>query len=155
MEQDKLEAEARGHTPEAEAMTELILSIFRIHGRLFLAGDRLTRGTGLTSSRWQVLGAIANGPRTVAQIARHFESTRQGALFLVNALLKEGFVELIDNPEHKRAKLVRFTESGRAAFDEVSRRQEKWVNAFADHFDVDEVQRATNLLDRVARELTS
>lgn len=149
-----LDAKVGGLTPQAAAMTELIFAIFRIHGRLFVSGDKLTRDVGLTASRWQVLGAIADRPRTVAQIARYFESTRQGVLFVVNALVREGFVELIDNPDHKRAKLVQFTERGKAAYDEVSERQHVWANAFAKHFDADELHAATDVLVRVSRELT-
>jgi len=48
-------------------MTNLILEIFRVNGLLLAAGDRLTRDLGLTSARWQVLGALAEGPLTAAQ----------------------------------------------------------------------------------------
>src|SRR5438045_4880048 len=71
----------KGHTPEGAAMTEFILSLFRANGRLIAVGDQLARDFGLTAARWQVLGAITDTPRTVAQIARHFGLTRQGVLF--------------------------------------------------------------------------
>ncbi|MDH3233798.1 MAG: MarR family transcriptional regulator, partial [Alphaproteobacteria bacterium] len=41
-----------------EAVTALILETFRLNGRLLAAGDRLVGDLGLTSARWQVLGAI-------------------------------------------------------------------------------------------------
>jgi hypothetical protein len=56
-----------------KAMTELILETFRLNGRLLAAGDALVADVGLTSARWQVLGAIALAPvpQPVAHIARN------------------------------------------------------------------------------------
>ena len=89
----------------------------------------------------------------MAQIARHFESTRQGVLWVVNGLLKSGLVELIDNPDHKRAKLVNLTERGREIFDKVVRRQEDWVNSFSGRFSLEEIRTAVGVLEQLGREL--
>jgi hypothetical protein len=59
------------------ALTDLVLEVFRLNGRLLAAGDRMTRPSGQTSARWQVLGAINPEPRTVAQIARVMGLARQ------------------------------------------------------------------------------
>ena len=61
-------------------MTDLILDLFRLNGRLLAAGDRLVAGLGLTSARWQVLGAIAlaDRPQPVAWLARDMGVYRQG-----------------------------------------------------------------------------
>ena len=50
------------HSPGGEALTDLVLAVFRLNGRLLTAGDRLVSDLGLTSARWQVLGAIALAP---------------------------------------------------------------------------------------------
>jgi len=52
-----LAAETR--TPEGEKATEVILAAFRANGLLFAADDVLAAERGLTSARWQVIGAIA------------------------------------------------------------------------------------------------
>jgi DNA-binding MarR family transcriptional regulator len=146
---------SRGYTVEGAAMTNLILTLFRVNGRLMRGGDELVRDLGLTSARWQVFGAIRDRPRTVAQIARHFESTRQGVLWVVSGLLKSGLVELVDNPDHKRAKLVNLTERGREIFDKVVRRQEDWVNSFSGRFSLEEIRTAVSVLEQLGRELNS
>ncbi len=145
------ESQPDGHTPEGAAVTELILTLFRANGRLLRVGDSMGRDLGLTSARWQVLGAITDTPRSVAQIARYFESTRQGVLWVVTALVKEGLVELIDNPDHKRAKLVRFSERGGQVYAEMLRRQIEWVNALSAQFDLGQIHSAISLLERVSR----
>ncbi|TIW72492.1 MAG: MarR family transcriptional regulator, partial [Mesorhizobium sp.] len=45
-------------TPTGKALSDLILDLFRLNSRISAAGDRLVADLGLTSARWQVLGAI-------------------------------------------------------------------------------------------------
>src|SRR5712692_10354297 len=70
------------------ALTELMLEVFRLNGRLLTSGDRLVADIGLTSARWQVLGAVAlAGNRLpVAHIPRNMGLTRQAVQRTVNEL---------------------------------------------------------------------
>src|ERR671919_2118381 len=101
----------RERTPTGETATEVILSIFRANGLLLAAGDLLVADEGLTSARWQVLGAIAlaEGPLTVPQIARRMGLTRQSVHATVNRLVADGLLELAPNADHRRSQLVRLT----------------------------------------------
>lgn len=119
------------HTPAGRTFTDLALEVFRFNGRLLAAGDRLTKPFGLTSARWQVLGATEDQPRSVAQIARRMGLARQNVQRLADALEKEGIVAYAPNPDHRRAKLVCLTGRGRKAFEELGRRQEVWANQIA------------------------
>lgn len=136
-------------TPEGQAVTELIFATFRANGRLLRAGDALTRDLGLTSARWQVLGAIADTPKTVAQIAREFELTRQGVLPVVNALVKAGIVELTSNPNHRRASLVQMTKEGQRIYHDLERRQIKWVNELSAQFRLTDLKKVIATLDQI------
>lgn len=138
-----------GHTPAGAAVTDLIMTIFRANGRLLRSGDTLTRDLGLTAARWQVLGAIEVAPKTVAQIARDYELTRQGILWVVQSLVKDGFVELVDNPDHRRAKLVCYTDRGRDVYAQVSSRQQSWSNQLGTELDIDAVRIATEAVRRL------
>ena len=124
----------RMRSPEGEAFTDLIFATFRANGRLLRAGDALTRDLGMTSARWQVLGAIADTPKTVSQSAREFQLTRQGVLPVVNALVSAGIVELVSNPNHRRASLVQMTGQGQDIYQDLLRRQIKWVNDISADF---------------------
>lgn len=137
------------HTREGGAITELLLAIFLVNGRLIRAGDNLLEDLGLTGARWQVLGAIKDTPKTVAQIARKYESSRQGVLWIVQSLLKEGFVEYVDNPDHKRSKLLVLTEHGQQTYNEIDRRQRKWSNEIGAAFSLEEVQLTTQCIHRL------
>ncbi|MBE7638020.1 MarR family transcriptional regulator [Sneathiella sp. P13V-1] len=119
------------HTLKGAAFTELVLEIFRINGILLAEGDRLSEDLGLSSSRWQVMGAIADEPLAVPHIAKEMGLTRQGVQKTINILVKEGLVDLIDNPRHKSSKLASLTEEGRKRFSEIHKIQAVWANDIA------------------------
>ena len=137
------------------ALTELILETFRLNGRLLAAGDALVRDLGLTSARWQILGAIALSPvpLPVAHIARNMGLTRQTVQKLVNELQSEGIVRFAPNPHHQRARLVLFTEKGRVAYEAARQRQRPWAQALADGLAADDIEGATVLLRAVRHKL--
>lgn len=137
-------------TPHGAAISDLIVATFRANGRLLRWGDTVGRDLKMTSARWQVMGAIADEPRTVSQIARYFELTRQGVLWVVGALVKEGVLELIDNPAHKRAKLVRLTAYGHEIHGEIQRRQAHWANHLAADLTLEQIQAGREVLERIS-----
>jgi DNA-binding MarR family transcriptional regulator len=124
---------SKGHTPAGQALTGLILAIFRLNGRLLLTGDRLVAGLDLTSARWQVLGAIAlaEQPQPVAWLARNMGLNRQGVQRIVNEMRDDGLLDIRPNPHHRRAHLVVLTRRGKDAFEAATRLQEPWVNGLA------------------------
>lgn len=142
-------------TPAGEAVSELIVALFRLNGRLLLAGDRLVAGLGLTSARWQVLGAIALSPvpEPVARLARNMGLNRQGVQRIVGELVAEGFVELKDNPHHRSAKLVVMTAKGAQAYDAALRAQTPWVNMLGEGFDSKSIEKAGQVLERLRHRL--
>ena len=123
----------KGHTPAGQTLTGLILAIFRLNGRLLVAGDRLVADLDLTSARWQVLGAIAlaERPQPVAWLARNMGLNRQGVQRIVNDMRDDGLLEIEPNPHHRRAHLVVLTKRGKQAFEAATRLQVPWVNGLA------------------------
>ncbi len=148
---DKNNIEHEAYTPEGKEFTDLVLLIFKTNGRLMRAGDRLVRDLDLTSARWQVMGAIANQPKTVSQIARHYELTRQGVLWVVQSMKKSGIVELVENPDHRRAKLVQLSAKGREIFDLVAQRQHLWANEIGANFTVSQLEEIAKRLEKLGR----
>ncbi len=105
-------------SPKGDALTELILTMFRANNLTLTWGDRLVAPFGLTSARWQILGAIVLSERSqpVAWIARDLGANRQNVQRIVNDLHKEGIVVFEPNPHHKRAHLVVLTDKGRRVY---------------------------------------
>jgi DNA-binding MarR family transcriptional regulator len=112
---------ATARNPAAEALTGLVLSTFRANGLLVAWGDRFAAAEGLTSARWQMLGAIALAPAplTAPEIASYMG-------------VEEGLVDRTPNPQHARSPLHALSERGRAAYDRVDRRWNQRAAALAE-----------------------
>jgi DNA-binding MarR family transcriptional regulator len=141
------------HSPQGTALTGLILETFRVNGLLLAAGDRLTSEFGLSSARWQVMGAIEEAPLPVAQIARNMGLTRQAVQRVANVLADEGLTEFAENPDHRRAKLVSLTVAGRAVLEKINRRQIEWSNRLAEEQDPAEIEAALGVMQSFHRRL--
>jgi DNA-binding MarR family transcriptional regulator len=142
-------------TKVGEAATEVILATFRANGLLLESGDLLAGGEGLTSARWQVLGAIAlaERPLTVPQIARRMGLSRQSVHATVGRLVTSGLVELAPNADHQRSQLVRLTELGRERYRAMDRRQAAWVDRLAHGLRRSDLETTAEVLRELCRRL--
>jgi DNA-binding MarR family transcriptional regulator len=138
-----------------DAVTGLVLETFRLNGCLLIAGDALVADVGLTSARWQVLGAIALSPvpLSVAQIARNMGLTRQAVQRLANEMERGGLVRFGPNPHHQRAKLVLLTARGKAAYDVAMKRQAPWANSLSNGLSIKQIEAATATLRTIRQRL--
>jgi DNA-binding MarR family transcriptional regulator len=125
------------------ALTELILLVFRLNGRLLDAAERMAVAGGLTAARWQVLGGVLPEPRTVADVARVMGLTRQSVQRVANALVDEGFATWEPNPRHRRAKLLAPTPRARAAVGRIAAVVHPWSSAIGDAVGAADIRRAT------------
>jgi DNA-binding MarR family transcriptional regulator len=110
---------------------DLVFEVFRLNAALLDAGDAAVKGVGLTSARWQVLGAVmlATSPVTVSQIARNMGLTRQGVQRITNELVQSGLIALEENPRHRSARIVVPTDAGELAYDVALQEwREKWTS---------------------------
>ena len=147
--------QADTRTAEGEQATNLILSTFRTNGLLLAAGDVLAAASGLTSARWQILGAVvdAQRPLTVPQIARRMGLTRQTVHTTIDRLVRDGVVELVENADHRRSQLVRLTELGEAKYHAIDEKQAAWVNKLAAGLSLSELETASRVLGELCGRL--
>ena len=129
-------------TPAGEVLTDLMLDLFRFNSAVLTAGDRLVAPLGLTSARWQILGAIVAAERSqpVAWLARDLGANRQNVQRIINDLHEDGLVVFEPNPHHRRAQLVVLTEKGRQAFDSAMQLQTPWVNQLSKGLSLKELE---------------
>jgi len=142
-------------TRAAEAVTDLALDVFRLNGLLLTAGDRIVAPLGLTSARWQVLGAIAYAEHAqpVAWLARDMGGNRQNVQRIVNDLRKTGLVTLEVNPHHRRASLVVLTDKGRRTFDEAMRLQAPWANLLSEDLAIKDIDTTRRVVAALRKKL--
>jgi len=132
-----------------------MLDLFRISSLLLTVGDRLVARLGLTSARWQILGAItsAERPQPVAWLARDLGANRQNVQRIVNDLHKDGLVAFEVNPHHRRAQLVVLTEKGRRTFEAAMELQAPWVNDLSDGLAVKDMETVHRVITALRRKL--
>lgn len=88
---------------------ENTISLFH---RLRFVADQFYGGGEITAVRRGILRLLKNNQQTVPDLARQRGVSRQTVQKAVNALLKEGVIEYIPNPAHKKSRLVSLTDSG-------------------------------------------
>ena len=122
---------------------------------MLTAGDRLGSGLGLTSARWQVLGAIAEAdrPQPVAWVARDLGAYRQSVQRIINELHREGLVAFEANPHHRRAQLVVLTDKGRRAFEAAMDLQAPWVNSLSVGLSVKDIETVHRVVTAMRKKL--
>jgi DNA-binding MarR family transcriptional regulator len=108
----------------------LIGEIFRFNGRLLDQAAALSLDLGITPTHWQTVAVIRDAPMTVSQISRRIGLRRQSVQHTVHQLKARGLVELVANPHHQRAKLVRLTPAGKALMRRLLARQVRLTHLF-------------------------
>jgi DNA-binding MarR family transcriptional regulator len=140
-----------------KSITELILETFRLNGELLIAGDKLVADLGLTSARWQVLGAMGMSSTAlpVAHIARNMGLSRQAVQRIVNDMVAQNLLQFAPNPYHQRAKLVLMTGKGKDVFEAAMERQSPWADALATGLSSDQIATTLHVLRTLRDKLQS
>jgi DNA-binding MarR family transcriptional regulator len=148
-------ADIEDKTRLRRSLTDLVIDVFRLNGALLASGDALVGDLGLSSARWQVLGAIAFSPvpLPVAHLARNMGLTRQAVQRSVDEMRNDGLVRLDPNPHHRRAMLVTMTERGTSAYRAASERQERWADVLAVSLSPRDIEAVSVLMRELQRRL--
>ena len=102
---------------KAEAIAELMLEVAQCFFRIRAVGQKTGLITSWGGGAFGFMRSLALlGPLTVPQIAQMRPTSRQRMQRLADELAAEGLVEFIDNPKHRRSKLVRLTRKGDARY---------------------------------------
>jgi DNA-binding MarR family transcriptional regulator len=108
---------------KAEAIAELMLEVAQCFFRIRAVGQKTGLITSWGGGAFGFMRSLALlGPLTVPQIAQMRPTSRQRMQRLADELAAEGLVEFIDNPKHRRSKLVRLTPLGDARYRDLNAR---------------------------------
>jgi DNA-binding MarR family transcriptional regulator len=136
-------------TEAGAALTDVILTTFRLNARFLEAAQELAANGDLTAAWWQVLGGILDQPRSVAAIGRRMGMTRQGVQRVADLLVERNLAEYRPNPDHRRAKLLACTEAGYWAIRRISFVAHPWGNRIGAEVGVDELRNALVAMRRL------
>lgn len=108
---------------KGHAMAELMLEVAQFFFRIRAVGQKTGLITSWGGGAFGFMRSLALiGPLTVPQIAEMRPTSRQRMQRLADELAANGLVEFMDNPGHRRSKLVRLTRKGNARYREMSER---------------------------------
>src|SRR5215813_9208156 len=108
---------------KAKATAGLMLEVAQCFFRIRALGKKTGFITSWGGGAFGFMRSLALlGPLTVPQIAQMRPTSRQRMQRLADELAAAGLVEFMDNPKHRRSKLVRLTSKGNARYRELSAR---------------------------------
>jgi DNA-binding MarR family transcriptional regulator len=132
----------------AEDILELSVAVIEFYFRIE-AITQATAGFATAGGEWGILRMLVKeGPQTVPEMARSRPVSRQHCQTIANALEAQGLVEFVDNPKHKKSKLVRATRKGRDRFQSMRKQFLAAAGAYAPRFTAGEIAIATDVCRR-------
>jgi DNA-binding MarR family transcriptional regulator len=135
-----------GWTPRGRLFSDILAEVFRLRARLLESAENIAALAGLTSARWQILGAVEHAPASVAHVARTLGLTRQTVQETADAMARDGLIEFHDNPDHKRSRLIVTTAKARKALDVLRPRQTQFAGLMGGRHSLDELQTTLDVL---------
>ena len=140
----------------AEAIAELMLDVAQCFFGIRALGQKSGHITNWGGGAFGFLRSLALfGPLTVPQIARMRPTSRQRMQRLADELAEEGLVDFIDNPQHRRSKLVRLTSKGDAHYSDLNARLLSIASTMGDSLSEAEVRNATEVVRRLSDDVNA
>ena len=141
---------------KAGELAELMLEVAQCFFRLRSVGQKTGLITSWGGGAFGFVRSLALlGPLTVPRIAQMRPTSRQRMQRLADELAAKGLVEFVENPRHRRSKLVRLTPEGLAAYHEMNDRLLTIAVAMSSRFCDLAVPEATQIVRRLSDELNA
>jgi DNA-binding MarR family transcriptional regulator len=136
---------------KAAAVAELMLEVAQCFFRIRAIGQK----TGLITS-WGggafgfMRSVVLLGPLTVPQIAEMPPTSRQRMQRLADELAAEGLVKFVDNPKHRRSKLVQLTSKGHVRYRALNARFLTIASTIGATLSEADIRRTTEMVRRLS-----
>ena len=136
---------------KAEAIAELMLEVAQCYFRIRAVGQKTGLITSWGGGAFGFIRSLALlGPLTVPQIAQMRPTSRQRMQRLADELASEGLVEFINNPKHRRSKLVQLTPKGDTRYRELSAGLLTIASTMGVAFSEPDIRRTTEILQQLS-----
>src|SRR5215207_1422391 len=136
---------------KGEAVAELMLEVAQCFFRIRALGQKTGLITSWGGGAFGFMRSLALlGPLTVPQIAEMRPTSRQRMQRLADELAAEGLVEFIDNPKHRRSKLVQLTRKGDARYRKLRARFLAIASTMGISLSEAEIRRTTEIVRQLS-----
>jgi DNA-binding MarR family transcriptional regulator len=135
-------------------MLSLVTETLNAYFALQAKGKTLDAVNKWGGGTWGLMSILAQqGSKTVPQIARMRGVTRQRVQKIADELANAGLIVFSDNPDHKRAKLMRLTRPGELQLEKTNTRIRAAASELAKSFSERELKSARSVLARLTARL--
>lgn len=139
---------------KTEAITELMLEVAQCFFRIRALGQKTGLITSWGGGAFGFMRSLALlGPLTVPQIAQMRPTSRQRMQRLADELAADGLVQFIDNPKHRRSKLVQLTRRGDAHYRELNARFLVSASTMGVSLGEPEIRKSTGIVRQLSDDL--
>jgi DNA-binding MarR family transcriptional regulator len=139
-----------------EAVTELMLEVAQCFFRIRAMGQKTGLITSWGGGAFGFMRSLALlGPLTVPRMAQMRPTSRQRMQRLANELAAEGLVRFIDNPKHRRSKLVQLTPRGQARYRELNSRLLSIASTMGVGADEADIRKTTEIVRQLTDDVTA
>jgi len=143
----------QGADRDRSALDHLIVETVSLFHRLKSTAGKVHRKGKVTIREPGLLKLLdRGGTKTVPQLARARQVSRQFVQTQINRFAEKGLVEFVANPAHRRSPLVRLTGKGKEFVDAVNRRETELYENLGVDIPEGDLRNAATVL-RTVREL--
>jgi DNA-binding MarR family transcriptional regulator len=147
-----------GTAPTADgkgaAVAALMLEVAQCFFRIRALGQKAGLITSWGGGAFGFMRSLALlGPLTVPQIAEMRPTSRQRMQRLADELADEGLVKFVDNPKHRRSKLVRLTSKGEARYRELNARLLSIASTMAGAVSEAEIRKTAEIVRQLSEDV--
>jgi DNA-binding MarR family transcriptional regulator len=136
---------------KSAAVAELMLAVAQCFFRIRALGQKTGLITSWGGGAFGFMRSLALlGPLTVPQIAEMRPTSRQRMQRLADELAAGELVEFIDNPKHRRSKLVRLTPKGDARYRELNTRLLSIASTMGVALSEPDIRKTTEIVQRLS-----
>jgi DNA-binding MarR family transcriptional regulator len=139
---------------KGEAIADLMLEVAQCFFRIRALGQKTGFITSWGGGAFGFMRSLALlGPLTVPQIAEMRPTSRQRMQRLADELAAEGLVKFVDNPRHRRSKLVRLTAKGEARYRELDLRLRAMASTLGVSLSEAEIRKTTEIVQQLSEDV--
>ena len=139
---------------KGEAVAALMLEVAQCFFRIRALGQKAGLITSWGGGAFGFMRSLALlGPLTVPQIAEMRPTSRQRMQRLADELAGQGLVKFVDNPKHRRSKLVRLTPKGEARYRELNTRLLSIASTMAGGLSEADIRKAAEIVRQLSEDV--
>jgi DNA-binding MarR family transcriptional regulator len=133
---------------------DLFREIFQLYDVLSSIKDTVHKQAGLGTPQRKIMQTLYKyGPATVPHIASRLDVSRQFVQTVCNDLITGEFINAVENPLHKRSKLIRISNAGLDALRQAQENENQIIEQALPEINPKDAIQAVKLLNRIRKKI--